>query len=227
VPIVSGCETSGPSGRPLAALVSAASAAVRLSAEDSALRLWLELAPTGVWQDKSRAPAATNWVDGWPGFNGSLSTGYVCLQDGRHAEAAEIFSEIVNAFPQWPYGHYYLGISTGDPAALDHARRIFERADGAGILTHEGRVYWAMTLFLAGNGVSAYDELVRLAGAKSSRSLSLGPLFWSAESRRACQRLMNQIPFLNYVRNLPVSLHGADRGSRTNAPPAATSSGAR
>lgn len=110
------------------------------------------------------------------------------------AEAAPVFAALAEAEPDWPYGLYYHALATRDRGVMNRAVRQLERADRAGMLPLEGRLYLVLSLLTTGQEDRGRAQLTEFAMRYAGQSLPLGPLYAPARMPADLRRQLLAIP---------------------------------
>jgi hypothetical protein len=108
----------------------------------------------------------------------NLQNAFNLLAVGQKRDAAAIFDMIASAKPQWPYGHFFAGLASGDREKMSAAVRLFSTARAIEAMTPEGELYSAQASLFTKSTASAAASLNRVALAPADgRELQIGPVY--------------------------------------------------
>lgn len=94
---------------------------------------------------------------------------------GQKTDAAALFRMVSGAKPLWPYGHFFLGVATGDRAEMERANLLFSAARALGALPPEGEIYRAACSLFLGNAAAATTSIERAKlSPPDDRELQIG-----------------------------------------------------
>ena len=108
----------------------------------------------------------------------NLQNAYNLLAVGQKRDAEAIFDMIANAKPQWPYGHFFAGLASGNRDKMSAAIRLFSTARAIGAMTPEGELYSAQASLFLKSTASAASSINRVALTPSDGTeLQIGPVY--------------------------------------------------
>lgn len=166
-----------------------------VAARADALRRHLSLLPNGMVLS-NRTAVLTE-------FGEQLAAGYTALAGGRAADAAVLFRAVTNAYPEWPYGYYYVALAEKDRPAMKQSAERFAAADEAAVLPLEGRIYWALALLFLEEFRAAEEQLEILAARPAASRLAVGSLYLPLPLPPHIETLCQRIPVLAGAGRIP------------------------
>ncbi len=108
----------------------------------------------------------------------NLQNAYNLLAVGQKRDAEAIFDMIASAKPQWPYGHFFAGLASGNREKMSAAIRLFSTARAIGAMTPEGELYSAQASLFMRSTASASSSISRVTLAPADgRELQIGPVY--------------------------------------------------
>ena len=108
----------------------------------------------------------------------NLQNAFDLLAVGQKRDAEAIFDMIANAKPQWPYGHFFAGITSGNRGKIESADHLFSAARLIGAMTPEGELYSAQAALFVKSPSSASASINRMSHATAGGSeLQIGPVY--------------------------------------------------
>lgn len=162
----------------------------------------LTMLPTGLLARQQPAGEAAPAASAVDPLAPQLAQGYALLEGGQRRDAAVVWEVIVAARPDWPYGHYYHALASGQRAAMEQAARLFARAESGQGLPPEGQLYHALVRLFLQDAAGAARALDALAAGQRGQQLALGPLYAPMTMPADCRRRLDalkQLPVLRQV----------------------------
>lgn len=159
--------------------------------ESDAIRRDITLMPNGM-RIVGRGSSITKTSDPLAGV---IAQAYSFVACGQRSDAAISFKKIVEFKPYWPYGHFYLGLLSGDKEQLDKAAELLEKAELIGASTSESVFYEVLTAFYRKADFSAEGFISRLSVRKTNHeALQVGPALYPPAAPAALIEKLKKIP---------------------------------
>lgn len=169
----------------------AVKAAALSQEETAAIRREIMLMPNGV-RIVGRGSSATKTSDPCAAF---IVQAYAFVMNRQRSDAATSFRHIVQIYPYWPYGYFYLGLMSGDMTQLEKAAELFEKAELIGAATPESVFYQSLTAMYRKADFSAESFISRLSVRKTSHeALQTGPALYPPTAPSALIEKLKKIP---------------------------------